>query len=81
MSVHVTIEGEAAERLDRLVSGGRYATREEALGEAIRMAMEEADWLSMVRAKVAEGRAQIARGEGIPLEEAFDRLAARYADR
>lgn len=78
MTVQVTIDAADAESLDQLVSDGSYASREEALHDAIRLAREEAAWHAMVRAKIEEGRAQLARGEGIPIEEVMERLTERY---
>lgn len=67
--------------VDRLVSDGRFGSRSEVLREGVRLVHERESWLEMVERKVAHGRAQLAAGQAIPLDEAFDRLAARHAER
>lgn len=67
--------------VDRLISDGRFGSRSEVLREGVRLVQERESWIEMVERKVAEGRAQLAAGQGIPIDEAFDRLAARYAER
>jgi antitoxin ParD1/3/4 len=65
--------------VDRLVSKGRFGSRSEVLREGIRLVQERESWLEMVERKVEEGRAQVAAGKALDLDEAFDQLAARYA--
>lgn len=77
MTVHVQIDASDAASLDRLVAAGEFGSREEALHAAIRQFASDQDWLSEVRAKVAEGREQAARGDGVPIDEAFARVRAR----
>ena len=67
--------------VDRLISDGRFGSRSEVLREGVRLVQERESWLEMVERKVAEGRAQLAAGEGIELDAAFTRLSERYADR
>jgi antitoxin ParD1/3/4 len=67
--------------VDDLVRNGRFGSRSEVLREGVRMVQERESWLEMVEKSVDKGRAQIAAGEGIEMDEAFDRLAARYAAR
>jgi len=64
--------------VDRLVSKGRFGSRSEVLREGVRLVQERESWLEMVERKVEEGRAQVAAGQAIDLDEAFDQLAARY---
>lgn len=64
--------------VDELVEKGRYGSRSEVLREGVRLVHEREAWLEMVQAQVAEGRAQIQRGEGIPADEVFDELTERY---
>lgn len=75
MTVHVQLDAADAASLDRLVEGGNYSLRDDAVREAIRRLSEhDAAWIEMVRAKVEEGRAQIARGEGLSIEEVRENL-------
>jgi antitoxin ParD1/3/4 len=73
------------EKLEGVVNGlvktGRFGSRSEVLREGVRLVQERESWLEMVEKAVERGRAQVAAGEWIDLEEGFDQLAARYADR
>lgn len=66
--------------VDGLVKNGRFGSRSEVLREGVRLVQERESWLEMVEKAVERGRAQVAAGEWIEMDEAFDRLAARYAD-
>ena len=55
--------------VDDLVKNGRFGSQ------------EREGWLEMVEKAIARGRAQVAAGEWIDMDEAFDQLAARHADR
>ena len=81
MASSVQLRPEDQERVDRLVTQGRYASRDHFLHRAIDALALREERLADLDAQVREGRAQIAAGEGVDLEEAFDRLAARFADR
>lgn len=67
--------------VDGLVRNGRFGSRSEVLREGVRLVQERESWLEMVEKAVERGRAQVAAGEWIEVEKAFDQLAARYADR
>jgi antitoxin ParD1/3/4 len=73
------------EKLEDVVNGlvktGRFGSRSEVLREGVRLVQERESWLEMVEKAVERGRAQVAAGEWVDLEEGFDQLAARYADR
>lgn len=64
--------------VDDLVSNGRFGSRSEVLREGVRLVNEREAWFEQVAAKVAEGRAQIARGEGLDADEVFGPLLERY---
>ena len=67
--------------VDDLVKNGRFGSRSEVLREGVRLVQEREGWFEMVEKAVARGRAQVAAGEWIDMDEAFDQLAARHADR
>ena len=73
------------EKLEDVVNGlvktGRFGSRSDVLREGVRLVQERESWLEMVEKAVERGRAQVAAGEWVDLEEGFDQLAARYADR
>ena len=73
------------EKLEGVVNGlvktGRFGSRSKVLREGVRLVQERESWLEMVETAVERGRAQVAAGEWIDLEDGFDQLAARYADR
>ncbi len=78
----VTMPAEMAETLRRTVAGGEYASTSEVVREALR------DW---TRARDAERRdldtlraairAGLDSGPGLPADQVFAELRARYADR
>lgn len=81
MPSSVKLGAKLEDYVGKLVETGRYGSRSEVLREGVRLVHERESRLAMIEAKVFEGRSQIAAGEGIELDEAFDRLAMRYADR
>ncbi len=65
--------------VDALVGRGRFGSRSEVLREGVRLVHEREEWLRMVEMAVEDGRRQVAAGEWVEMDEAFDQLAARYA--
>lgn len=63
MSVTLTPHAEALIRPK--IAAGSYRTADEVIGDALH-ALEERDRLARLRAAIAVGDAQLARGEGIP---------------
>jgi Arc/MetJ-type ribon-helix-helix transcriptional regulator len=75
----IQLSAEHQKWLMEQVAQGRFATLDEAVAEAIeafRIEEDDDDW---VRARLAEGEAQIARGETIPVEVVFADLDRRIA--
>jgi antitoxin ParD1/3/4 len=78
----VTMPAEMAETLRRTVAGGEYASTSEVVREALR------DWtrsrdaerrdLDALRAAI---RAGLDSGPGLPADQVFAELRARYADK
>lgn len=67
------ISPESAEYLSEAVRSGTYQNETQALDEAVSL-LKQRDQL---RADVQAGREQADRGELIPADEVFERLAAR----
>ena len=77
MMIHLTPKSEALIR--QQVANGRYATVDEALDAAVQL-LGAQDPLARLRAAIAEGDAQLARGEGVELTpELWDEIE-READ-
>ena len=78
----VTMPAEMAETLRRTVAGGEYASTSEVVREALREWKRARDAerrdLDALRAAI---RAGLDSGPGIPAEEVFAELRARYADK
>jgi antitoxin ParD1/3/4 len=77
--MNVSLTPELEELVLNKVKSGRYLSASEVVREALRL-LDDHDRLremklEEVRKKIQVGFDQLDRGEGIPLEEAFDRLA------
>ncbi len=59
------------------VAAGRYATLEDAVAEAIEGLKDESDELAWAKPLVAEGLAELDRGEAVPAEEVSSRESKR----
>ncbi len=62
-----------------LVSEGRYNSKSEVLREGIRLVQEREQRLAALDAAIAAGRADVAAGRVISIDDAFDRLDAKFA--
>ncbi|WBH15716.1 ribbon-helix-helix domain-containing protein [Sphingomonas radiodurans] len=69
---------ESVRLVDRLVASGRYGSHDAVVDRGLRLLDEQERWETMVEAKVAQGRAEIARGEGISMDQVFEELRERY---
>ena len=78
----VTMPAEMAETLRRTVAGGEYASTSEVVREALREWTRARDAerrdLDALRAAI---RAGLASGPGIPADQVFAELRARYANK
>ena len=78
----VTMPAEMAETLRRTVAGGEYASTSEVVREALREWTRARDAerrdLDALRAAI---RAGLDSGPGLPADQVFAELRARYADR
>jgi len=80
MDITLTPEMEAMIR--EHVKSGRYATPNDVVQEAMRLLEAEEQKRDRLREKLAEGIAQIERGEFVVVNEAFwDRIDQEVADR
>ena len=64
--------------VDHLVSAGRYGSRSEVLREGVRLVEEREKALARFDAEIQKGIDSIEAGEGIPIDEVFDRLTKKY---
>jgi antitoxin ParD1/3/4 len=62
-----------------LVLEGRYNSKSEVLREGVRLVQERESRLAALDAAIAAGRADVAAGRVIPIEDAIDRLEAKFA--
>ena len=64
--------------VNELVTKGRYNSKSEVLREGVRLVQEREAKLAALDAALARGIADVEAGRVIPLDEAFDRLEAKY---
>lgn len=63
------------------VAAGRFASLEEAVAEAIANLKAEDDDLAWADPLVAEGLAELDRGEGVPADDVFARMEFRLCEK
>lgn len=88
MATAITLDQETLRDLDELVASGRFASREEAVREGLRLVHEQ-DWIDeevdldnldpATRAAVEEGLADLKAGRVEDADVVFARLRDRYA--
>ena len=79
--MQVTLKPELQQFVEEQVRAGRFATVQEALEAAVACLMLDSDGADLDEATmdaIERAEAQLDRGEGIPLEEAFNRLRNKY---
>ena len=64
--------------VNELVTKGRYNSKSEVLREGVRLVQEREAKLAALDAALARGIADVEAGRVISLDEAFDRLEAKY---
>ena len=79
----IALPHDMVEAIKDAVEQGEYATTSEVIRDALRdwrlkRKMEELD-IAELRRLVREGIASLDRGEGIPAEQVFKRLKAKYS--
>lgn len=77
----IALKNEQEQFIQKKLKSGKYGSADEVIFEAFRL-LEERDkhyerWLQDTRQKVAEGLAQLDRGEGIDSETVMARLKER----
>ena len=82
--MEITLTPEDEQRIERLIQSGRYQTPFEVIAAAL-LLMNESDkgeesTRQEIRRKIQEGIDSLDRGEGIPVEEAYQRLLQRSID-
>jgi antitoxin ParD1/3/4 len=60
--------------IDEAVKSGRYGSRGELLREGVRLLQEREAARARFDAEIRKGLASLDRGEGIPVDEAFERV-------
>jgi antitoxin ParD1/3/4 len=78
MAISVDLGPQLEAVLDDLVKNGRYGSKSEVLREGVRLVQERELALAELDASILESIAQIEAGQGIPIDEAFQRLRQRY---
>jgi len=80
MAISAELGDVLEQAVTELVATGRYNSKSEVLREGVRLVQEREARLAELEAKLKVGMDQIDAGLGIPADEVFDRLLARYAD-
>jgi antitoxin ParD1/3/4 len=78
MADAVRLDDDLERSIDDLVGTGRYASREEVLRDGVRLLSERESRLRELDQSLARSVADIRAGRGVPAEEVFDELRARY---
>ena len=78
MADTVRLDDDLERSIDDLVGTGRYASREEVLRDGVRLLSERESRLHELDQSLARSVADIRAGRGVPAEEVFDELRARY---
>jgi antitoxin ParD1/3/4 len=78
MADTVRLDDDLERSIDDLVGTGRYASREEVLRDGVRLLSERESRLRELDQSLARSVADIRAGRGVPAEEVFDELRARY---
>jgi len=80
MAISAELGDVLEQAVTELVASGRYNSKSEVLREGVRLVQEREARLAELEAKLKVGMDQIDAGLGIPADEVFDRLLARYTD-
>lgn len=83
--MNVSLTPELEKLVEQKVKSGRYITASEVIREGLRL-LEERDLLRQaqrdeIRRAIKAGNDQLARGEGIPGEEVFERIRKKSRTR
>jgi Arc/MetJ-type ribon-helix-helix transcriptional regulator len=79
--MQITLTKEQEDWLHSQVVEGRYATMEEAIAAAIDLLQTESDDAGWLKPLVAEGLAELDRGEAVPGHEVFAHIEARLREK
>lgn len=75
---NISLPRELEEYVDAKVLSGEYAHASEVVRDGLRLMMrEEAEKLEWLRAAIAEGMADVERGDVVPAEEAWEEIRTR----
>ena len=81
MASSVNLGATLEDVVDKLVESGRYNSRSEILREGVRLVQEREARLEGLHAALMRGLADAEAGRVHDLDEVFDALEARYADK
>ena len=79
--MQISLTKEQEDWLHSQVAEGRYATMEEAIAAAIDLLQTESDDVAWLKPLVAEGLAELDRGEAVPGHEVFAHIEARLREK
>jgi antitoxin ParD1/3/4 len=75
MSIPINLTPQQEQFIQEQVERGKFNSAEEVINQALKLLEEEQmayeAWVEEVRGKVDEAAAELARGEGIPLDTVF----------
>jgi antitoxin ParD1/3/4 len=80
--MNITLNTEQERLIAEQLSHGNYQSADEVVTKALqllaRQQQEYAEWVADVRAKTDEAAAELARGEGIPLDTFMTEIQAKF---
>jgi antitoxin ParD1/3/4 len=78
----ITLKPEQEQMIQQQVALGRFKSTDEALERALRLLDEQYQdyeaWVEEVREKIDESRAEVTRGEVLPLDTVMAQLEAKF---
>ncbi len=76
--MHVELDKQLEEFVDKLVSSGRYGSKSDVLRDGLRLIREREDRLEILDTAIRSGLTDADTGRVKPAAEVFDRLEAKY---
>jgi antitoxin ParD1/3/4 len=80
--MNITLNSEQERLIEEQMSHGYYQSADEVMTKALKLLalqqQEYADWIADVRLKTDEAAAELARGEGIPLDTFMAKIQAKF---
>jgi antitoxin ParD1/3/4 len=80
--MNITLNSEQERLIEEQMSYGHYQSADEVVTKALQLLavqqQEYIDWVNDVRAKTDEAAAELARGEGIPIDTFMAQIQAKF---